>query len=578
MQTKLIGDEAFSNSGTRQKNGTNAWMNDFQTWRDTGPADLFSAQATAFAAAIVAAHSSASSSDASSGASANPSISASAGGTSQGFSNEASNGAVSAAVSVAPVVATATAAIKTTVTAVTATPANTTTTATPAWLSKIVTSSIAKDMAAAITSGSVTEAGLSKLMTNLVSSMTTAKASLTSQQFGDLKTIAANLGNGITSSSYINYVFGALVNGNSANTTWTGGAAASVKLGNLAVGSSATQVSQLTGKWLLGTDTPSSTVKVSSYTTTISYSIVSKPLFASTGPVMSDINQGGLGDCYFLSSCAEIASHNSALIKSMFTDNGNGTYGVRFYTNGQPQYVTVNAQLANGGNSFDHANSSMWSQLAEKAWAQFQAGGLATGNTSVNFGNSYSTIGNGGYVANALEALTGASAITEYYGNGSSWAAYTRNSSLNYTGGTSGLSSSSIQSALISALNNGYDVVLSSYTNAKDASNKTTLVAGHAMSIYGFNNATNMFKIYNPWGTAGAGQSWQATFEVGLSTLLAARDVITVDNVNAAISSVASVAGKLTSSIASLTSSEAATSTLTSLSSTGPKIELASAA
>lgn len=448
----------------------------------------------------------------------------------------------------------------------------------PSWLSKVVNSSLAKDVTTAVSTGTVTETGLATMMTNLASTLTSTKSTLTTQQFNDLKTIATNLSTTATTSSYIKYVFGALVNGNSANATWTGGAAASVKLGNLAVGATATQVAELTGKWLLGTDTPSSAVRVGNSAMTISYSIVSKPLFASSGPAMTDINQGALGDCYFLSSCAEIASHNSALIKSMFTDNGNSTYGVRFYSNGQPQYVTVNAQLANGGYAFDYSSSSMWSQLAEKGWAQFQAGGLATGNTSVNYGNSYSTIGNGGYVANALAALTGASAITEYYGNGSSWAAYSRNATLNYTGGTGGLSTATIQSSLISALNAGYDVVLSSYTNAKDAQNKTTLVAGHAMSIYGFNSATNMFKVYNQWSNVSANQSWRATFEVGLSTLLSAKDVITVDNVNSALSSVASVAGKLTSSIASLTSSDAATSVLASDSSTTPKIELASAA
>ena len=60
----------------------------------------------------------------------------------------------------------------------------------------------------------------------------------------------------------------------------------------------------------------------------------------------------------------------------------------------------------------------------------------------------------------------------------------------------------------------------------------TTLVAGHAMSIYGFDTSTGMFQIRNPWGTA-AGQTWDTTFEVSLSTLLAAGDKITVDSLGA---------------------------------------------
>ena len=49
------------------------------------------------------------------------------------------------------------------------------------------------------------------------------------------------------------------------------------------------------------------------------------------------------------------------------------------------------------------------------------------------------------------------------------------------------------------------------------------------MSIYGYDNATGMLEIRNPWGTA-AGQTWDTTFEVSLTTLLGAGDKITVDN------------------------------------------------
>jgi len=115
----------------------------------------------------------------------------------------------------------------------------------------------------------------------------------------------------------------------------------------------------------------------------VSYSTSSKPLFASGGPSMNDVNQGYLGDCYLLSGLAEVAYQNSSLISSMFTANGNGTYGVRFYVNGQAEYVTVDSSLANGGNIFNHGGSDIWASLAEKAYAQLQASGVVTGN-SVN--------------------------------------------------------------------------------------------------------------------------------------------------------------------------------------------------
>src|SRR5205823_13704147 len=56
----------------------------------------------------------------------------------------------------------------------------------------------------------------------------------------------------------------AFVNGNAANATWTGGAASSVALGNLATGSTELQFAELIGKWFLGTDLPSSKVVLGS--------------------------------------------------------------------------------------------------------------------------------------------------------------------------------------------------------------------------------------------------------------------------------------------------------------------------
>jgi hypothetical protein len=402
----------------------------------------------------------------------------------------------------------------------------------PAWISTLSTASIAVDMAAADVNGTVSAAGLARLLGDLAATLASG-STLTSAEFADLKTIVANLNNGLSTSAYLVYVFSALVNGNSANASWMGGGASAVALGNLGVGSSATQLSELTGKWLLGTDLPSSTVSMSgSSSFSITYSTVTKPLFGASGPSVSDINQGYLGDCYFLAGCAELASQNAAAISSMFVDNGNGTYGVRFFVNGAARYVTVNAALANGGSEFNHA-SNIWASLAEKAWAQLQASGLDTGNSSANYGNSYSTIGNGGDPAHALEALTGASQLTEYWASGSSWTKYTLNSSMSWVSQSSGQSTASVLNTIIAALNAHDDVILSSYTDATDSAGRTTLVSNHAMSIYGYDSVTGNLQIRNPWGASAYGQYWDTTFEVSLSTLLAAGDGIVFDNAGA---------------------------------------------
>ena len=43
--------------------------------------------------------------------------------------------------------------------------------------------------------------------------------------------------------------------------------------------------------------------------------------------------------------------------------------------------------------------------------------------------------------------------------------------------------------------------MLSSYTDANDSSGKRRWLPDHAMSIYGYDSATGMVEIRNPWGT-----------------------------------------------------------------------------
>ncbi len=75
-------------------------------------------------------------------------------------------------------------------------------TALPAWMSTLANSSIATDMAAADVGGTVTYAGLENLVADLDNSLTSGKTTLSASQFSDLKIIAANLNNGVTTSSY----------------------------------------------------------------------------------------------------------------------------------------------------------------------------------------------------------------------------------------------------------------------------------------------------------------------------------------------------------------------------------------
>jgi Calpain family cysteine protease/ALTTAQ repeat len=373
-----------------------------------------------------------------------------------------------------------------------------------------------------------------------------AVVGMTASKFNALTQFAStlNTAQGVTVSSYLQNIIDSFVLGSAANAYWTGGATSSVTLGNLSANSTQTQVNELIGKWFLGTDLPSSSVKMSGAPKfTVTYSTVSSPVFSGSGPLMSDVNQGYLGDCFLLAPLAELACKNPTYIRSMITDNGNNTYGVRFYVNGQTDYVTVNNQLADGGTEFNYG-PNIWASLIEQAYTELQASGIVIG-ASAKQGNSYSTIGNGGFPECTLEELTGAATITDFTGyynlvtpSASYWTSYVYNGSsltnnnINSVATTSGYNytSTNLQNMLITDLNLGYDLILSSNTDATDSNGKSTLISDHAMAIYGYDSITSMFEIYNPWGTMSSGQYWDTTFEVSLNTLLSAGDTITVDS------------------------------------------------
>lgn len=110
-------------------------------------------------------------------------------------------------------------------------------------------------------------------------------------------------------------------------------------------------------------------------------SLSDRPLFAANGPTITDVNQGQLGDCYYLASLASIADQKPAFLQRHIVDLGDGTYAMRFKRAGVETYVRVDGDLptisVNGGGFFlAYANSgaegSIWAAIAEKAYAFFR--------------------------------------------------------------------------------------------------------------------------------------------------------------------------------------------------------------
>ena len=124
-----------------------------------------------------------------------------------------------------------------------------------------------------------------------------------------------------------------------------------------------------------------------------------------------------MGDCWLLSSLAEVAARDPADIRNMFTADGtaveNGStvslYKVRFFNSaGVAEYVTVDTELPSGGGYYDHpVNGVLWVALAEKAYAEANGAGIVT--TGSVGSDSYAAL-NDGDPAWALQAITGKSA------------------------------------------------------------------------------------------------------------------------------------------------------------------------
>lgn len=431
-----------------------------------------------------------------------------------GIFGAASTGSGAAVVTTASVTSTITTTVKASVVAGVST---------PTWVGSLTDAGLKADMISVVADGVVTYGEILTVVTDLSSSLSTVSG-LSANQFSDLKAIAANWNNGVTMSSYVDDILNRFVNGDAANAYYTGGGTATA-LGNLRVGSTVTQLNQLIGKWFLGNDLPSTTVMMNGSTIKVTYKASTAPLFGVGGPVASDINQGYLNDCYLLAPLASIARSNPGLISSMFVDNGNNTYGVRFFTGGKEDWVTVNAVLPMTGAhySFNDAYNNVgniWVNLIEKAYVQINTQGVYTGNYYANFGNSFSTIGSGGTPDSALQAVTG-SKISHYVV----------------------ANNAETINALVNALAAKNDISLCSWTNSYDSAGYQCLVAGHAMSVTGFDAATGKVTILNPWGTK-AGQNYRTTFEVNLSQLAGTGDYLAID-------SVAALAPKLVSQTAS---------------------------
>lgn len=289
---------------------------------------------------------------------------------------------------------------------------------------------------------------------------------VTATKLADLKTIVEN-SDFFKMPDYVRDLSYKVVFGDPANASYLGG-----YLGNLHAGSSGSQLEKLVDKWFLGTDHPATDPG-------LSYGLASGSLFGS-GPAYTDVVQGMLDDCYFVAGLADTAFRSPSAIRSMFIDNGDGTYTVRFYNNGVADYVTVDKYLpmysngtfayANLGESLGDPNNKLWVALAEKAYAEEAASGWTRGAGKANAYESIAT----GWEGDVIGQVTGrAEAFQQVF-----------NTAANFVAVTSDFAA-------------GHFVTLDS--------NQTTssgIIADHVYVLVGYNSTTHVFTLYNPWGSS----------------------------------------------------------------------------
>jgi hypothetical protein len=292
---------------------------------------------------------------------------------------------------------------------------------------------------------------------------------------------------------------GKVVNGNPANDWFQG-----QWLGDLRPGAPSSQLDTLVQKWFYGADHPQTDTDPATGNP-YPYAPAGGTLFGASGvPGYNDVAQGNAADCYFLSSLGQIALQAPAAIQGMFTDNGDGTYTVRFFNNGVADYVSVDGELpvASDG-AFAYAGydqfgqpaavggtNVLWVALAEKAYAQLAEEGWSRADHG-SFANSYDSI-NYGWPTTVMSQLTGSTVYSSVVlaGPGAT------------PNAASAVLADMAQNHLISIL-----------TLATLPDDQSAFIGNHAYILEGYDPGTGLFTFVNSYDDGGSARVVRVTWD-----------------------------------------------------------------
>ena len=303
---------------------------------------------------------------------------------------------------------------------------------------------------------------------------------VSAKEFADLQKLTTT---SINTSADVSFFMNKIVKGDRANQWYKG-----TTLGNLAAGSSGGHLSSLVNKWMMGGDLPA--LPTLEGARVDGYAYVSGTLFHD-GPRYDEMKQGNVGDCYFLAALGEVALHRRSVIQNMFIDNGDGTFGVRFFHNGVSDFVTVNRYLPVyksgavgagwGGGRFDSQYNELWMALAEKAYAQLnESGWIGQDGT-----NSYDGISGG----NAAPAFT-------------------------HIAGTPAIEANLSKTGIINAFNAGKAITITT----KELGTAENVLNNHVYMLINYDPVSDKFHLFNPWGY---GTSYPADLKLSFTEIVA---------------------------------------------------------
>jgi hypothetical protein len=325
-------------------------------------------------------------------------------------------------------------------------------------------------------------------------------------ELNDLRTLSSALSEYLdpTKASYLEDIYTNVVTSHPANAWWTAGTSSRTALGDLSAGSTSLTLERLLAKWFDGSDRPMNRIGDISF----DYRRANGPLFMNDVTV-ADVSQGAAGTCYLLAAAQVMAQSRPHLIHQMFCDNGDGTYGVRFYgPDGGNFWITVDSSLPVSASG--SVEGELWVRLLEKAYAQANETGLLGRDLA---SNSYQDVNGGSF--DALMHLSGAAvtAVSAYYAVPGSL----------FADNLSGWQN--MEAAAREALSRGTSLWLGSFGSTTGSNGKANLVYAHAFSISSYNSSTGLYLVNNASGATG-GSSWNGSFAVSWADLFSVQGVV----------------------------------------------------